>query len=176
MMHRGSPRWPAAPQTQWQRYIVITPSLYATEWDSRGPSNSRVCFYSHCFLCLWAIGGFSTSVALSLCLYKATLDIFLPTFQIGSCVVFPSIFPVQWATAKAEFSHHPSHLWNMLLFQCLAPWSMYGDPHNPWELGKVRGADGHNNAVMLYENCTWWGHICLGCTEMTVSCQSWRGI
>lgn len=60
----------------------------------------------------------------------------------------------------------------VLLFQCLAPRSMYGDPRSPWEPGKGRGADGDNNAMMLHENCTWWGHIALGCTEMTASCHS----
>lgn len=61
----------------------------------------------------------------------------------------------------------------VLLFQCLSPWSVCGDPHGP--PGKGGGADGHNSIMRLmrlYENCLWWGHICLRCTEMTASCHS----
>lgn len=49
---------------------------------------------------------------------------------------------------------------------------MYGDPSSPWEPGKGRGADGDNNAMMLHESCTWWGHIALGLMEMTASRHS----
>jgi len=41
----------------------------------------------------------------------------------------------------------------VLLFPCLAPWSVYGDPCGPREPGKGRGADGHNSATRLYEKC-----------------------